>query len=132
MSSFSDIKIIGIDSERPPRVRKEPYIDLFFRLSEKVPMDWCEDFNALGRHLTPSAKINKNSGECIETYVNDMDSIAQHLVDIKQTVAECNHNYQEKLEEEARVLAASNADLQDQDGEQLRLNEIIAALDFES
>lgn len=132
MNSISDIKIIGIDSDRPPRVRKESYIDLFFRLSDKAPLDWCEEFNALGRHLKPSPKINTKSGECIETYVNDMDSIAQHLVDVKEIVVDCNSKFQAKLDEQARELAASNADLQDEGGEQLRLNEIIAALDFES
>jgi hypothetical protein len=61
-----------------------------------------------------------------------MDSIAQHLVDVKEIVVDCNSKFQAKLDEQARELAASNADLQDEGGEQLRLNEIIAALDFES
>jgi hypothetical protein len=132
VNSISDTKIIGIDGDRPPRVRKEAYIDLFFRLSDKVPKAWSEDFNALGRHMKPSPKININSGECIETYVNNMDAIAQHLNDIKEIVVECNSKYQAKLDEEARELAASKASLQEGDGEQHRLNEIIAALDFEN
>ena len=132
MSSFIDIKITGIDSDRPPRMRKEAYIDLFFRLSKKVPADWGAAFNALGRKLTPSPKIDKVSGEFIETYVNDMDLIAQHLDQIKQAVAECNRAYREKLDEQARALAASNASLQGQDGEQYRLNQIIAALEFDT
>jgi hypothetical protein len=132
VNSISDTKIIGIDGDRPPRVRKEAYIDLFFRLSDKVPKAWSEDFNALGRHMKPSPKININSGECIETYVNNMDLIAQHLDDVKEIVVECNSKYQAKLDEEARELAASKASLQEGDGEQHRLNEIIAALDFKS
>lgn len=132
MNSICDFKIIGIDSDRPPRMRKEAYIDLFFRLSDKVPTAWSEEFNALGRHLKPSPKININSCECIETYVNDMDSIAQHLEDVKEIVADCNSKFQAKLDETARELAASKASLQGEDGEQHRLNEIIAALDFEN
>ena len=132
MSEFSGIKIIGLDKDRPPRVRKEAYIDLFFRLSTKVPTDWCEDFNALGRKETPSPKIDKNKGECIETYVNDMNLIASHLADVKQVVISCNLQYQEKLDEKARILAASKVNLQGQEGEQLKLNEIIDALKFDA
>jgi hypothetical protein len=36
MSSFEEIRIISIDEARPPRVRKEAYIDLFFKLSHKA------------------------------------------------------------------------------------------------
>ena len=129
--NISDIRIIGIDQQRPPRVRKEAYIDLFFQLSEQVPQDWCEDFNALGRRINPSPKINKANAEYIETYVKHMDLIPQHLADVKQTVLECNRQYQAKLDEKARALAASNANLQGQDGEQYKLNQIIAALDFD-
>jgi hypothetical protein len=131
MSEFSEIKIIGIDKDRPPRVRKEAYIDLFFQLSTKVPMDWCEDFNALGRKETPSPKIDKNKGECIESYVNNMNLSAPHLADVKKLVINCNLKYQQKLDEKARILAASNATLQGQDGEQMKLNDIIDALNFD-
>ena len=31
MEGISDIKIIGIDEKRPPKIRKEPYIDLVFK-----------------------------------------------------------------------------------------------------
>ena len=131
MSEFSEIKIIGIDKDRPPRVRKEAYIDLFFQLSNKVPMDWCEDFNALGRKETPSPKIDKNKGECIESYVNNMNLISSHLADIKKVVINCNLQYQQKLDEKARILAATNATLQGQDGEQMKLNDIVDALNFD-
>jgi hypothetical protein len=87
MSSFEEIRIISIDEARPPRVRKEAYIDLFFKLSHKAPLDWCEEFNALGRQINPAAKIDKNLGESIETYVNDMGGIQSHLNEIKQTMA---------------------------------------------
>ncbi len=130
MSSFEEIRIISIDEARPPRVRKEAYIDLFFKLSNKAPLDWCEDFNALGRQINPAAKIDKNLGESIETYVNDMAGIQSHLNEIKQTVVECNAQYLEKIRQRQLADAASNAALLGQDGEQARLNQIISALEF--
>ena len=52
MQNIMNIKIVGIDEKRPPLIRKEPYIDLFFQLSHKVPLDWCEDFNELTKKLS--------------------------------------------------------------------------------
>ena len=130
VNSISDIKIIGIDEDRPPRIRKENYIDLYFRLSVKVTPEWCEEFNALGRQIVPSPKMDKTQGDCIESYVKDMGLIVDHLADIKKIVADCNRRYQEKLAEKARALAATNASLHSQDGKQNLLNEIVATLDF--
>ena len=118
MSSISDLKIVGIDEDRPPRIRKESYIDLFFKLSQKAPEDWCEDFNARGRRISPSPKIDKNKGECIETYVNNMDDIAAQLETIKAAIIECNEHYLEKVRQQQQALAKSNAALQGQDGKQ--------------
>lgn len=39
--------IIGIDETRPPKIRKEPYIDISFKLSHQAPIEWCKDLNAL-------------------------------------------------------------------------------------
>ena len=44
MEGISDIKICGIDETRPPMIKKEPYIDLNFKLIHKAPKDWCNDF----------------------------------------------------------------------------------------
>jgi hypothetical protein len=131
MSDIKEIRIIGFDNDRPPRVRKEAYIDLFFQLSQKAPLDWCEDFNALGRKANPSPKIDKNKGVHIESYVNNMNLIAQQLVAVKALLLECNQQYQQKIDEKARILAASNASLQGQEGEQLKLNKIVDAISFD-
>jgi len=131
MSDIKEIRITGFDNDRPPRVRKEAYIDLYFQLSEKAPLDWCEDFNALGRKVNPSPKIDINKGLHIESYVNNMNLIATHLVAVKALLLECSRQYQEKADEKARKLAASNVSLQGEDGEQLKLNEIVAALSFD-
>ena len=131
MSDIKDIKVIGFDNDRPPRIRKEAYIDLYFQLSQKAPLDWCEDFNALGRKVNPSPKIDKNKGLHIETYVNNMSLIAQQLTSVKALLLQCNQQYQQKIDEKARILAASNASLQGQDGEQFKLNQIVDALSFD-
>ena len=131
MSDIKEIRIIGFDKDRPPRVRKEAYIDLFFQLSQKAPLDWCEDFNALGRKVNPSPKINKDKGVHIETYVNNMNLIAQQLAAVKALLLKCSQQYQQKADEKARILAASNVSLQGQDGEQLKLNKIVDALSFD-
>jgi hypothetical protein len=132
MSDISDIKIIGIDKDRPPRIRKEAYIDLFFRLSQKGSVAWCEDFNALGRKINPSPKIDIHKGECIETYVKNMTQIEQHLTDVKALLRDCNEQFQAKVDEKARVLAASNASLLvGQEGEQYKLNQIVEGLNFD-
>ncbi len=132
MSSFTAIKVVSLDESRLPRIRKEAYIDLFFKLSEPAPADWCEDFNVHGRQLNPGAKIDPASGDCIDTYVNDMEKIADHLAEIRQTVSECNERYREKLSQREADLAASNALLREQGGAQHRLNEIIDGLEFDS
>ena len=131
MTSFDEIRISGIDDTRLPKVRKEAYIDLHFRLSRQVPEDWCEDFNALGRRINPAAKIDKHSCLTIDTYVNDMDRIPLQLAELKEAVAECNQQYLEKLRQREQALAAENAALQGEGGEQQRLNLIIAALEFD-
>ena len=132
MTQFNEIKIISIDANRPPRVRKESYIDLFYQLSEDAPEEWCEDFSGFGRHVNPLAKVEKGSRCFIGTYVNDMDSIPAHFEQIKQAVTDCNMQYLEKIRQRELALAKDNANLQEEDGLQFKLNEIIASLDFDS
>jgi hypothetical protein len=132
MTSFNEIKIIGMDANRPPRIRKESYIDLFYRLSEEAPEGWCEDFDAFGRQLSPTAKIDTADRGIISTYVNDMDTIPGHFAQLKQAVADCNREYLEKLRQMELAMAKDSADLREQGGEQFKLNQIIASLDFDA
>ena len=132
MTPFNEIKIIGIDANRPPRVRKESYIDLFYQLSEDAPEEWYEDFAGFGRQVNPLAKIDKGKPGFISTYVNDMDVIPKHFEQLKQAVFDCNAQFQEKLRLREQALARENADTRDQGGQQYKLDEIIAALDFDS
>jgi hypothetical protein len=132
MDSINDIKITGIDDERPPRVRKEAYIDLFFKLSHKAPLEWCEDFNSLGSKLDPGAKIDKTTGLVIETWVRNMDLIAPQLEKIKKTILLCNLQYIEKIRLRTLAAASKNSAVTGVDGQQNRLNEIIAQLNFDN
>ena len=132
MTTFNEIKIIGFDANRPPRVRKEAYIDLFYQLSDDAPEEWCEDFESYGRQVNPLAKVDKSNRGFINTYVNNMDVIPKHFGDLKQAVADCNAQFMEKLSQREAAQAAANANLREQGGEQFKLNEIVAALDFDS
>ena len=132
MTQFNEIKIIGIDANRPPRVRKEAYIDLFYQLSEDAPEEWREDFAGFGRQVNPLAKIDKIKPGYIRTYVNDMDAIPRHFEQLKQAVVDCNTQYLEKLRQRELALARENDAAREQGGQQFRLDEIIASLDFDS
>lgn len=130
MQNIDNIKIVSIDHEHPPIIRKEAYIDLFFILSEKAPLDWCEDFNALGRQIDPGVKIDKNVGLRIEAWVKDMSQIAPHLEKIKQKILDCNAQYIEKDRQKQLALLAAKTSEVGTNSEQFKLNEIIADLKF--
>jgi hypothetical protein len=131
LEGISDIRIVGIDRNRPPLVRKEPYIDLFFRLSHKAPQDWCENFNKLVKDLVPQVKIDKTEGLFIDAYVRDMNQIPGHLDKIREKISVCNQQYIENIRLKELDAAAKNASLVAAAGEQARLNAIIAALQFD-
>lgn len=131
MEGISDIKIVGIDEKRPPRVRKEPYIDLFFKLSHQAPEDWCEDFNALAGRLIPPAKIDKTKGLFIETYVRDMNYIPEHLQMVKDKITVCSEEHIKRFRQRELAAAEKNTALHGDQGEQGKLNAIIAVLTFD-
>lgn len=131
MEGISDIRIIGIDSRRPPIVRKEPYIDLIFQLSHKAPIDWCSAFNGLLAKHPFTPKIKEKEGLYIETWVRSPDAIVEIVALLKKTVAECTRQYIEKIELSARNAGDMNTSLAGESGEQGRLNKIIAGLDFD-
>jgi hypothetical protein len=130
MDSINDIHIVGLDDKRPPRLRKEPYIDLFFRLSHQAPADWCSIFNTLLEKHASRAKIKVKEGLFIEAWVKTPDDIPALLALLKDRVAECSRLYIEKIELSVRNAGAANAELMLGGGEQGRLNRIVAALDF--
>ena len=130
MEGISDIRIIGIDEKRPPIIRKEPYIDIYFKLSHQVPVDWCNDFNALLKKNPATPRIKEKEGLYIETWVRSPDAIVALLTLLKDKVMECNRQYIERIELSARNAGDANASLAGESGEQGRLNRIIESLDF--
>lgn len=131
MQDISDIKIVGFDEKRPPRVRKEPYIDLFFKLSRQAPEEWCDDFNLLTAKLDPAIKISKVEGLFIDTYVRDMNHIPGHLEKIKKKVVACNDQYMESIRQRKLAAAGEINALSGEGGAQGQLNTIISALKFD-
>lgn len=131
MQHISDLKIIGIDETRFPRIRKEPYINLFFKLSHKAPPDWCQDFNMLFTNHEYAVKIDANTGLYIETWVRKMDEIPGHLDLLKKKITECNDVYIQKAKEQELVRARANEAGRNTPGEQEILNQLIANLKFD-
>lgn len=131
MTNITDINIIGIDEERPPMVRKESYIDLFFKLSIKAPSDWCEAFNTLGHRIQPPVKIDPSQGLIVETYVHDMNLIQGQLDKIKEKIQQCNREYLENERKMKLAAAAKRAELTGNNAKQNQLNKIISGLNYE-
>jgi hypothetical protein len=130
MEGISDIRISSIDEMRPPRIHKEPYINLYFKLTHKAPKKWCEDFNHLVSKGDYPVKIEPNTGLFIETWVRKPEEIERALTRLKSAVSICKEEYI------ARILAETNAaaelgDVVEETGEQGRLNRIIAGLNFD-
>ncbi len=133
MEGISDIRIAGMDENRPPRLRKEPYINLYFRLLHKAPPAWCVGFNDLLVKHEYAPKINTEEGLFIETWVRKPDEIAALFSILKEKVTECTAQYIEKIAISKRASDSDNELLQKEGGgEQGRLNKIIAELDFDA
>lgn len=130
MEGISDIRIIGIDELRPPRIRKEPYINLYFKLSHKAPAQWCEDFNRLVAHRNYPVKIEPADGQFIETWVRKPDEIVSLLEALKEAVTQCTEAFLARFEAEAKAAREQGATPEDI-GPQGELNRIIAGLRFD-
>ena len=130
MEGISDIRIIGIDEKRPPLIRKEPYIDLYFQLSHQAPKDWCKGFNELLAQHPSQPKIAEKEGKYIEGWVRTADEIVDYVELLKDTVNKCTQEYIERIELMARQASNREGEKTEEAGEQGRLNKIIASLDF--
>ncbi len=129
MEGISDIRISGIDQSRPPLIRKEPYINLYFRLNHKAPANWCDAFNNKVAHGNFPVKIDPVDGIFIETWVRRPEEIEPLLAVLKSAVSATSEEYVARVEAEAKAAAEKGA-TPDNEGEQGRLNRIIAGLDF--
>lgn len=132
MEGISDIKIIGVDPKRPPVIRKQPYIDLFFQLSHEVPKEWAEDFNGLMSSRKIRAKVPPDEGLYIETWVRSPDEVVERFKLLTSKIEECNQNYVAKVLLKASARNSANGALENEQGEQGRLNRIVASLEFET
>lgn len=130
MDEFQDVKIIGLDKNRYPYLRKEPYIDLFFKLSQEPPKDWCDRFNSLTQNLNPIVKMDKKKNLFIETYVRDMNHIHEHLEKLKKIITNCNEQHKEKCLQQALDEKQNKQSEQNGGGEQVKLDAIIEKLNF--
>jgi hypothetical protein len=131
MQNIETLKISGLDATRPPRIRKEPYIDLFFKLSHKAPRDWCQDFNMLFVNSEFMVKIDADVGLYIETWVREMGEIAGHLDGLKKKITQCNTAYIQKAKDTEAALILASQTVKDEPGAQEILNKLIAGLDFD-
>jgi len=131
VEGISDIRITGVDQTRPPIIRKEPYIDIYFKLSHQAPIEWCNDFNALVSKFPTAPKIKEKEGLYIEAWVRTPDEIVALLERLKETIVQCSRHYIERIELSLQKANSENALLAASDnGEQGRLNKIIATLNF--
>ena len=131
VEGISDLRIIGVDERRPPIIRKEPYIDIYFKLSHKAPADWCNALNSMLKKHSCEARIKEEEGLYIETWVRTTDEIVALLTLLKDKIKNCSRQYIERIELAARNAVAANASLSNESGEQVRLNKIIAGLNFD-
>jgi len=133
MQGISDINIIGVDETRPPFIRKEPYIDIFFELSHQAPIDWCKDLNSLfaKNHTTSNAIIDEKEGLFIKTWVRTPDEITSLLEQLKEEITECTRQYIKRIQLSSQQSGSGDIAQTNESSEQANLNKIIASLIFD-
>ena len=132
MQGISDINIIGIDETRPPFIRKEPYIDIFFELSHQAPIDWCKDLNSqlVLNKITSNATINEKEGLFIKVWVRSAEEITSLLEHLKKEITHCTGQYIERIRLSSEQ-SGEDKIVTKQSSAQTNLNEIIASLSFD-
>ena len=130
MKDISDLKIIGIDETRPPVIRTEPYIELYFKLIHKAPRAWCQVFNECVGKSAYSIAIKIDDGMFIETWVRKKDEIEDVFKMIQEAIKTSIAQYIENIEAKTRAMASQSVGVE-ATGEQLELNQIIMGLDYD-
>ena len=133
MDDLTELKIIGIDPTRPPKLQRMPCIDLVFELSAQAPPAWCEEFNMLMGKQPYTTRIDPKTGKYIETWVRQPEEIPRALERMKKGVQEVT----ETQLAATRARAQAEADRLNVPGTQvseaqLALDSIVAALDFDT
>lgn len=132
MEGISDLKIVGMDPLRPPKIQKRPCIDLVFTLSHKAPKAWCDAFNVLMGKEKYGVKIDPEAGLFVETWVRSPDEIARNLATVKRGVATCITEYVAMVEAKAREAEGRQTVVGGgPSAEQLKLDAVVAALSFD-
>ena len=131
MEGISDLCIIGLDDRRPPQIRKEPYIDLFFRLNHKAPADWSSLFNELTSKHEYKPSIKPEEGEFIDAWVRTPREIPTLLNTLKETITKCTEMYIERVEERRRAARGNQASTDSVSPEQAELNRVVEGLKFD-
>ena len=131
MDGISDIKIVGVDETRPPVIRKEPYIDIYFKLSHQAPIQWCNDFNALLSKHPSGATIEANKGLFISTWVRVAEEIPAVLEVLKTSIADCTQQYIERINLANQIESDKDVAAAEDTSKQGILNRVIASLNFD-
>lgn len=131
MEGISDIKIDGIDPNRPPSAKQARYIDLFFKLNHKAPSAWCGIFNDQMHRHPSKPKIDLTEGLYIETWVKSADQIAAHLEQLKAAIKATTTQYIQKIELSRKAAIAGERAAADDNSPQGKLNRIVDALNFD-
>lgn len=132
MDGISDIKIVGIDPARPPRIQAMPCIDLFFELAHKAPEEWCDTFNLLMSKQKYSVRIDPTEGLFIETWVRRPDEIKRLLEVLGEGISKCSDQYIAHLKELEKADAARNTARAGVSDAQRALDEVVGQLRFEA
>ncbi len=131
MQNITEIKIIGIDSKRPPFIRKEPYIDLIFELSMQTTKQWNEDFVALFKNSDVRPKIEIAKSVFIKSWTRTMGEIPEHVELLKTKVLECNQIAVDRQAALDLLAMSGGKSVEGAVGPQGQLNAIIASLNFD-
>jgi hypothetical protein len=131
MQKIIDLKISGLDDSRPPKMSAAPYIELFFKLSEQAPLEWCQSFNLIFDKYQYSTRIDINKGLVIDTWVRKIEEIPAHFEMIKLKIIECNEKYNQQQAAAALALLGKVEDMSLAQGEQAKLNAMLATLNYD-
>ncbi len=131
MQDIQSLHICGIDPERPPRIRKEPYIDLRFKLSMKAPEAWCDAFNDALKNASFPAKVNPKDGLFIDTWVRKPQEIPALFQRLKLGVSTATQSHLKRIDDANRAQRLATPTLQDST-EQRLLDQILADLVFDT
>jgi hypothetical protein len=132
MENISDIRIEGIDENRPPSMEYKTYINLFFKLNHQAPNLWCEEFNALMSKHPSKPKIDVEEGMYIETWVKSPGEIATQLDLLKQAVTTATEQYIELIRQSTQAPDMDELTEAGLNSPQGKLNKMIEGLNFDA